>query len=229
MAIARPGPIVAAVSGTLGSVECAQRGPAIIIRQAKCSTNKHTQAQLAARARISEPARAWDNLTENKRANWKLWASNNTLPNRLGVKRPITALAAFAHFYPFAQATAQGGVAYLRPPPGNITTPAPVFALAKATAPSTLTIQTYGDFPEDGTAFEQAQIAWNLGPTRALPSTWQNLGWIEKTDDESDWSAALSAAGIALIAGARFFCRVRWCWYTRWGSVWIPSLVAVVS
>ena len=223
MAIARTGPLIGAISGRIGSTEVAFHGSQLVLKTGKSTVNRATTRQLAARAKITAGLDAWAALPPGPNQAWHVFAASNVDPNRLGVNRPLTAVAWFCRWYNFAANCTGGMSVWLRPPPGNATTPSPSAIIAKAEHPSTLTVQTLGAWPDDGTAYEQLLIAPLLNYAQAAPKSFISLGWQVKTDDNSDWSAALAATGIELLVNARFGVKLRWCWTRRWGSVFCPA------
>lgn len=227
MAIARTGPLIGGISGRLGCSEIAMHGSQLVIKVAKQTTDRCSIRQSNARNDLSDAHTAWANLPPGPNQAWHLFASQNTLPNRLGTQRPLAATAWFAKWYGVARYATPTGIAYLRPPPGNRTTPAPSGIVVKAEHPSTLTVQTIGTWPDDGTAFEQLLVSPLSNYSQESPRNFISIGWQVKTDDTTDWSTLLAAADLELLEGARCAVRLRWCWHMYWASGWTPGQAVV--
>lgn len=95
MAIFRPGPLIAAISGNVGGLNFAQTRSGPIIRRKTTRTNKKTNRQLNRRARFSQVQKDWAVATDLTRDQWRAAAASIKRTNRLGLPSTLTGFQLF--------------------------------------------------------------------------------------------------------------------------------------
>lgn len=90
MALVRPGPLVAAISGNVGAVNFAQTRYGHVLRKKLTRTRKLSERQLVQRSRFKIIQLAWIELTEDQRNAWRASAKLLRFTNRLGLSRHIS-------------------------------------------------------------------------------------------------------------------------------------------
>lgn len=98
MAIYRPGPAVATISGALGgAVYRAGRGsPTITTRSPR--VRQDDPLHLSQRARWAKISHLWRSLTDDQRTQWRTMAANLPATNRLGVARTLSGWQIFHRY-----------------------------------------------------------------------------------------------------------------------------------
>lgn len=84
MAKISPGPMAAAISGSMGGTTFAHNKGGPYIRARAIPTNPASAKQLNARARLSTYSQLWQTLTSAQRQAWQEWARQNPVVNTLG-------------------------------------------------------------------------------------------------------------------------------------------------
>lgn len=95
MALIKPGPLIADVSGDLLGINFVRNTAGIIARKKLQRRKQSTPAQLAQRAKFKLVVTLWRSLTDAQRADWALDATLMPQPNRLGDVRPSSGFQLF--------------------------------------------------------------------------------------------------------------------------------------
>ncbi len=89
MAIIRPGHVVGAISGNLGSCNYVQGKYGPYVRTRLTRADKLSARQLETRARFARVKNMWRELTDEQRLTWNVAGANIRYVNRLGLARPV--------------------------------------------------------------------------------------------------------------------------------------------
>ena len=84
MAIMTPGPLAAALSGSVGGTVFSRNRGGSYVRNRAIPVDPNTSFQIAVRAILSNQSQAWADLTDAQRAAWESWALQNPVTNALG-------------------------------------------------------------------------------------------------------------------------------------------------
>jgi len=84
MALFRPGPAVAQISGSVGGTTFSHNKGGMYMRNRSNPTNPSSPAQLARRATLATLSASWQDLTTGQRAAWTEWGRQNPGTNALG-------------------------------------------------------------------------------------------------------------------------------------------------
>ncbi len=84
MAIISPGPLAAAVSGSIGGTTFSHNKGGAYVRNRSIPTNPDTLPQQNIRAILSAQSQSWADRTDAERAAWEGWATQNPVTNALG-------------------------------------------------------------------------------------------------------------------------------------------------
>lgn len=95
MALIRPGPLISAITGTIGGVNFATSSQRPIARRARRRVQDQPTAILNSRARLQYLTRLWTRQTANTRAGWATLAATLRWSDPLGQARAPTARALF--------------------------------------------------------------------------------------------------------------------------------------
>jgi hypothetical protein len=90
MAIFRSGPLVEAISGTIGGVTFVNSPRNTVVRKSATKVNRQTQNQLEARHFFTFYQRGWQDLSDAIRTGFNQLANNYTYTDRLGTQRHYT-------------------------------------------------------------------------------------------------------------------------------------------
>lgn len=90
MAIAKPGPIIGALSGNLGGANFANSRFGLTVRVVKPPPGPPTQTQFLVTRAMQLARQRWRDITEDQRDAWRTFAANTLLRNRLGTQRNLT-------------------------------------------------------------------------------------------------------------------------------------------
>lgn len=126
MAIARPGPLVQGLSGSLDSVVFANSNAGLVIRNRPLKSDTFTPAQIEQRLYYSSVVRAWADLTDIRKKGWRNLARQIPTTNALGVRRPLSAFQIFVRHNlllpdPLTNHIYDPPLATKTPPPTSIT------------------------------------------------------------------------------------------------------------
>ena len=119
MAIFRPGPLVAAISGNLGAVNFATAQRAPVVRSRMTKTNPASPEQLKVRNAYNRLWKLWQSLASNEQTPWTVAALQFPRTNRLGLDNPLTGWQLFyeTNFYNVWQVTPSSSAFVPLPPP----------------------------------------------------------------------------------------------------------------
>ncbi len=95
MAKITPGPLIGAISGSIGGATYSKNRYGLYIRNRSIPVNPGTTYQLEQRATISSMSKSWGLLTDAGRQAWKTWCQNNPVMDVLGNAQVLTGHAAF--------------------------------------------------------------------------------------------------------------------------------------
>jgi len=95
MALFTPGPLAAAVSGSVGGTTFSHNRGGAYTRARKIPVNRKSPKQLAMRAYISSLASTWSLIPLDDRLSWQTWAQTHPVTNALGNAITLTALQAY--------------------------------------------------------------------------------------------------------------------------------------
>ena len=95
MAKMTPGPVVAAISGSMGGTVFSHNRGGAYFRNRSIPITSTTSFALNAKARLSAASQDWQGLTDAQRASWLQWALQNPVTDTLGFPRHLTGHQAF--------------------------------------------------------------------------------------------------------------------------------------
>lgn len=90
-----PGPMASAISGAAGGTVFSRNRYGAYTRSRVVPVNPNTAAQQQARADLAAQSTAWGALTAAQQLQWKTWAENNPIIDRLGQSQVLQANAAY--------------------------------------------------------------------------------------------------------------------------------------
>lgn len=90
-----PGPLVGAVSGSLGGVTASRNKGGSYLRLRAIPTDPATLAQQNQRARMSTVSQTWQTITDADRESWNEWARQNPVTNALGISKILSGSQAY--------------------------------------------------------------------------------------------------------------------------------------
>lgn len=88
MAIFKPGPIVQAITGTVGGTNFVVSARSVYLRRARIGNSNQRKSQLDIQTHMIQLTRAWNDLTDAQRRAWQTTAAAVPTKNKLGI--PIT-------------------------------------------------------------------------------------------------------------------------------------------
>ena len=131
-----------------------------VVRTRAIPANPKTDAQLAARAHLTDAAKGWDALTDVQRAAWRATAAGMKSKPRLGMSGALTGIQLYVMVN--ANRAAIGTDTVQNPPSVPEIGAIPVTALTAANASNVITLKlTTTDTPDDGTEL------WAAAPVKA--------------------------------------------------------------
>ncbi len=95
MAIIRLGPIVSAISGTVGTVVFVTGGRSTVARRQPIRVHKSSPYLEGAQSRMQGLRRRWRSMSSNQKLAWKTWATLENSTNVLGQTSPTSAYQLF--------------------------------------------------------------------------------------------------------------------------------------
>lgn len=95
MAKITPGPLAAAISGSIGGTVFSHNRGGPYVRLRSIPTNPSTEAQESVRAILSSQSQAWSDLDNEQRAAWTAWAGENPITDTLGSQVTLSGHMAF--------------------------------------------------------------------------------------------------------------------------------------
>ena len=194
MALVKPGPIVADLSGNLGGINFVRNATGLVVRQKLTRRRQRTPAQLAQRAKFAMLTRLWRDLAPSQRTDWDLDASLLPRTNRLGTPRAISGFALFlslncSAFTPDPSFWETHNVPQITPPPTYL-----ALDFTSTTGPYNVTATPNPTFPEWQAYFGQRSHSTN--PV-FHPDRWRLISVdqspIATEDIQSDWDSILGA------------------------------------
>ena len=84
MAIMTPGPLAAALSGSIGGTVFSRNRGGAYVRNRSIPVDPNTSFQIAVRAILANQSQNWADRTDAERAAWESWALQNPVTNALG-------------------------------------------------------------------------------------------------------------------------------------------------
>lgn len=219
MAIARPGPLVSALSGSIAGVTFKNTRIGCVITKRPAPQGGPSEKQLVNRANMSYLRKAWRELTDEKRNFWRLTAAQRLRPNALGTPRLLSPFQTYLELNLFLMAGGQSPVT-LDPASGTAPQPVlfsinwsvpvtnPVLQFTPATMPTGTLIFVYGartyrstpplsriDLPlltvDDGTA-GVVSLRAGLEAGAGLPESDEYIAVAARLYTPSGWPSALS-------------------------------------
>lgn len=95
MALVKPGPLVTAISGTVGGVTFAQGRRSTIARPTPPPLPNTSTKQLKRQAQAYNVVREWQTLTAEQKAAWEAAGAALTVSNRIGTRAPLSGYSYF--------------------------------------------------------------------------------------------------------------------------------------
>lgn len=95
MAIFRPGHVVGAISGNLGTMNFANGPYGPYVRKRMVRTDKRSVRQLASRVQMQTIRHEWSGLSKEQRTTWRAAARQFPQVNRLGIRRNLSGFQFF--------------------------------------------------------------------------------------------------------------------------------------
>ena len=208
MALARYGPLVQTVVGTIGTVTF--KGGAcqgVLTRRARRAAI-NSPAQLNHQAVFTAHTAAYAALTTNERATWATIGKSFTSVNRVGVRRSMTSRECFLSF--LAGVDPDGThPGQADPPPAPGVSVSPVFDWAYFNTSGLAYINVFN--PPEGGATERLWLtrALNFGP-RNSGGRHAYIGEAARTLTFLNWDSAIRAKGIDLVIGEEILLEFTW-------------------
>jgi len=97
MALCIPGPVVSALSGTVGGVNFANAKSGTVLRTRAVKCDRRSKSQLWYRAAFAAALKYWQEMSTAQKLVWRVLASNVTFPDRFGHQRHISGYQVFLH------------------------------------------------------------------------------------------------------------------------------------
>lgn len=146
-----------------------------VVRTRAIPANPKSDAQLAARAHLTDAAKGWDALTDAKRAAWRAAATSMKSKPRLGMSGALTGIQLYVLVN--ANLAAIGGAPVTDPPavPNIAAIPIDALSITNTTGAIALKLHTT-DAPEDGTEL------WAAAPVKAGVARCPSLVLLGQTD-----------------------------------------------
>lgn len=99
MAIFKPGPVVGAISGSIGAVNFANARGSKVARARQIKTRGVSPRQATQQALMAPAHSLWVSIGADLRLQWNAAAADTQLPNAIGQERPITGWQLFLKWY----------------------------------------------------------------------------------------------------------------------------------
>lgn len=150
MALFKPGPTVAEISGSIGGITYARNRGGMYMRNRSTVVNPNTPRQVAVRDFFTVAAQYWSNtLTPAQRAGWNAYGNAVVVTNPLGEQRKNSGFNWFLAVNTMRQAA---GLAILAAPPTNFTVgPSIVPAFTCTNGSVTLTVSAISGYTPTAT------------------------------------------------------------------------------
>ena len=205
MATARP-LLFTAISGKMGTVEFAQRGPTTIIRNAKKPKTKVTWRIIEAQRIHAYKISVWKSFTTDHPlwvTRWNQYAISHPLKNRIG---QTTTISGFQYFMKLFHPCPEGLNHTSYPPYKYPKTRDPVTYWATITAPSTFIVYADFNYHEWFKILKRIKYSDPLPPSGITPPKLQhhqliNDYCIENTEHERDYSTLCAQRDITFTPG----------------------------
>lgn len=97
MAIARPGPLFQAISGSIGSVTVASTGARTVVRPRPLKTRSTSPKQLLRQSAYNTLLAGWRAMTDAQRQGWRAAAASTSWPTPLGTPSSLTGWNLYFH------------------------------------------------------------------------------------------------------------------------------------
>jgi hypothetical protein len=215
VALITPGPIVTAITGSIGGVTFGLAGPGGPYARARVTpTDPSTLEQSYVRGLLGAAASRWSTvLTPAQRSAWNTYAAGTPLPGRLGTPRPVSGIAMYCRTQAlYYRATAL----FLDVAPVSLGEAGHLFNTGTATLDAsalTLTFSAAALQPMEALAAEHvlaygAAVPRPPGQPGIPPRTYTYLGQSDGLSlDAADWDIAIP---FGLTSGLTYLFRLRY-------------------
>jgi hypothetical protein len=222
MAIARIGPLIGGISGSLGSSTFRNTRSGLVIAAHGRKNNQQSPLQKRNKALLQTYLQLWLIQSDATKAHWKNRAAAVKWPNRIGVSRSPTAKNFFISCnmsfwdptYPLESTSPNEDAELGQPLLDHLDytqTPAPSAWSIDLSLSRGLHITSTGPASPDADLFEFLWISFDLRYTiSAQPKTWTKLGRQEKFSDTLDWTPWLNRPLYVPTPGIPVAFRLRW-------------------
>jgi hypothetical protein len=224
MALAKPSPIVTAVSGPVGGSEFFRFGNQTRIAQRRCKCTSTTERALNARAQHIAAIAQWHALDAYSQSRYRAMASRMTFPDRFGTPRKISPFQLFLKWYPWCAITQVAApTPYYDAPVTDFISPGPgSISLIINTTP-------YAEITTTSGLFLFFLSWWHydvFGPHNKpglKPKQWTFVANTRMWAYTQDVTTDFTTAGIPFIEGAIYSIRLRVYVWRNWPSAYISG------
>lgn len=197
MALFKPSPLLAAISGNVGGCNFAMTRHGPVIRKRANRIKRQTPAQLEARADFTRALSYWHDLAPHYKKAWRALAATYTQTNRLGTSHHLTPLQLYLKFVTHQLFSPPNP--YSNPPAPSKTQPITALTLDfTAGGPANITfVPGVAAHPARQMIFAHRPF---ISSDRVTFNTYRFLGNDTSQDAARDWQTPLEAAlGIPLV------------------------------
>lgn len=122
-----PGPIIGAISGSIGGSTYSKNRYGLYVRNRSIPVNPGTKYQLSQRGAIAAISQSWQYLSPDEQQAWRTWAQNNPVTDALGSAQVLTGHAAYVRIN--TRLAIAGDDPNTDPPAGGLITQLQTFTL----------------------------------------------------------------------------------------------------
>jgi hypothetical protein len=206
MALSRPGPIVSAVSGTIGSLTFHSGKRGGIIAAARTRAPRQTEAQIHRQTWFTALRAEWEALEGNHQKAWKDFANSFAVANRLGIPRRWSPAIAYITYRMLSDPARTLTATYVSPPRASTTPPPSRLDFVANTSTETYLLYNY-TLPYSPTYFPlYLSRRENHGPRRGAGQV-IFLGVLELEDNITDLYNLFEAASQLMPGGELYTIR----------------------
>ena len=224
MAIFRPGPIAATISGNLGTSNFVQGMYGPYVRNRITRADKLSERQLEIRTRFRRVKNLWNELTDEQKLTWDAAGANERYVNRLGLPRPMKGNTLFFRLNMMAEPWDYGP--YTTPPVLKTTDPYRdvVFTI---TLPNIYRVEFWTEFLP---ALFRVQIA-TARPVSGVPVKPVKHWRLTLTNSSQPYPVNFKSEFLATWGepqiGEYVYCRIRGWSFIRTPSHWVEATAIV--
>lgn len=226
MAISRPGHLVTAISGTIGSTTFYQGARSGVLAP---RPRRHPSPSLETTQRnntLLNAQRQWHDAVPESRAIWNTFAATLPWSNRLGIRRPLSGYQAYIA-YSLLRHIPNYLYPYFYQPPHGQSTPQRQILSVDFHASGPQTIASPSAYPTDTNIQLVIQSHVEYGPRTATGNT-RSVGYQHSYTNLFDFTSNITTAGIVLTPGEHIRLSLRWIAPDEWPSANVIVLTTVL-